>query len=55
MKGVGQNLGFTRLYQASSALTEAMRGNVPLKDFALWEAVKREHKCVIDAIAQYTV
>ena len=55
LKGVCQNLGFTRLYQASSALTEAMRGNVPLKDFALWEAVKREHKCVMDAIAQYTV
>ena len=40
LKGVAQNLGFERLYQVSAVLTEAMRGNKPLEDRSLLDAVE---------------
>lgn len=41
LKGVAQNLGFERLYQVSAVLTEAMRGNKPLEDRSLLDAVEQ--------------
>ncbi len=52
LKGVAQNLGFERLYQASFALTEAMRGNKPLEDKSLLEKVKQENDAVLKAISE---
>ena len=40
LKGVAQNLGFERLYQVSAVLTEAMRGEKPLEDRSLLDAVE---------------
>ena len=51
LKGVSQNLGFDRLYQAVFVLTEAMRGGKALTDRALYDAVAREQQIVLDAIA----
>lgn len=52
MKGVCANLGFTELQKASSELTEALRGGAELKDFSLYENVKREYEFLIDAIGK---
>ena len=52
LTGVGQNLGFTRLYEASSDLTEALRGGRPLMDRTLWERVETEHQRVLNALTQ---
>lgn len=51
LKGVSQNLGFDRFYQAVFVLTEAMRGGKALTDRALYDAVAREQRIVLDAIA----
>ena len=50
LKGVCANLGFTRLWQASSDLTEAVRGGKPLNDFNLFSIVEAEYKTTVDAI-----
>ena len=50
LKGVAQNLGFTRLQQAASALTEAMRGDRPPADASLLAAVDAAHGEVLEAI-----
>ena len=52
LKGVAQNLGFERLYQASFALTEAMRGPKPLEDRSLLEKVEKENAAVLKAISE---
>lgn len=52
LKGVAQNLGFERLYQASFALTEAMRGPKPLEDKSLLDKVKQENDAVLKAISE---
>lgn len=52
LKGLAQNLGFEQLYQASFALTEAMRGNKPLEDKSLLEKVKQENDAVLKAISE---
>ena len=50
LKGIALNLGFDRLYASSSALTEALRGPKPLKDFSLWTAVQSTQQEIISAI-----
>ena len=52
LKGVAQNLGFQKLYLASTALTEALRGPKPLTDPALREAVARDQAALLIAIQE---
>ena len=54
LKGVAQNLGFPRLYQAAAVLTEALRPRLLPVDPALVAAVDADHRQVIKAIAAYT-
>ena len=49
-KGVAQNLGFDRLQKSASALTEAVRGAVPLTDESLFEEVCKDQKEIVEAI-----
>lgn len=44
LKGVGLNLGFTKLYKVSEILTEALRGGNRPKDDAMLENVKTEYE-----------
>ena len=53
MKGVSQNLGFTKLYEACHAMTEAVRGGVPLEDENLFADVKRVYEKTIEVIREY--
>lgn len=50
IKGVCQNLGFNRLYESSSELSEAMRDGKPLADPALLERVKEDYAATAGAI-----
>lgn len=51
IKGVCQNLGFTRLYESSSALTEALRGGEWRGEAAgKIEEVERDYRVTVDAI-----
>ena len=43
LKGVSQNLGFGRLYEASYEMTEAVRGGKPLENENLFEAVSEAY------------
>lgn len=52
LKGVAQNLGFERLYQVSAVLTEAMRGNKPLEDRSLLDAVEQQDAAIRRAISE---
>ena len=52
LKGVAQNLGFERLYQVSAVLTEAMRGNKPLEDRSLLDAVEQQDAVIRRAISE---
>lgn len=52
LKGVAQNLGFTRLQQAASELTEAMRGDKPLADFSLLTATDAAHDEILRALGE---
>ena len=52
VKGVAQNLGFERLYQVSAVLTEAMRGNKPLEDRSLLDAVEQQDAAIRRAISE---
>lgn len=54
LKGVSQNLGFGKLYEASYEMTEAVRGGKPLTEERLFEAVKEAYFETIDVIKQYT-
>ena len=47
LKGVAQNLGFERLYQVSAVLTEAMRGEKPLEDRSLLDAVEQQDAAIL--------
>lgn len=49
LKGVAQNLGFDRLQKSASALTEAVRGAVPLTDKSLFEEVCKDQKEIVEA------
>ncbi len=50
LKGVSQNLGFDQMYVSSQVITEALRGEKPLTDWSLWDAVQHDQKILIDAI-----
>ena len=50
LKGVCQNLGFTKLGQSSSELTEALRGGHAPQDGSLLEQVKADYALTADAI-----
>lgn len=50
MKGVALNLGFGTLCRTASELTEVLRSREPLKDTALFDAVKTAYDEAIDAI-----
>ena len=54
LKGVSQNLGFGKLYEASYELTEAVRGGVKLQDEALFDAVSVAYAKTVGVIKQYT-
>lgn len=54
MKGVGQNLGFTRLYESASALSEELRGGSPGPDTpALLKQVEEEYQRTVSAIQAF--
>lgn len=53
LKGVCANLSFTRLYQASVELTEALRGGKELQDDSLFEAVKDEYERTMEVLAHF--
>ena len=53
LKGVSQNLGLGKLYEASYEMTEAVRGGKPLQDERLFEAVKKAYFETIAVIKQY--
>lgn len=52
LKGVCANLGYTKLYEASDALTEALRdGNKPADD-TLLEQVKEEYERTVGLLTE---
>ena len=53
IKGVCQNLDFTRLYRSSSELSEALRGGFSPEAPALVEKVKADYQQTIEAIRAY--
>ena len=53
LKGVALNLGFTKLYEASDKMTEAVRGGVPLLDESLFLEVEQNYRRTMDAITSY--
>ena len=53
LKGVSQNLGFTKLYEASHQMTEAVRGGMELKDNSLYEAVCEAYFETVKVIREY--
>jgi len=50
LKGVCQNLSFTKLFESSHELTEALRGGRALEDTALLERVKSDYMQTVEAI-----
>ena len=52
LKGLALNLGFTRLFASSMALTEALRGNRPLTDESLYTAVANDQAALLAALDQ---
>ncbi len=52
LKGVSQNLGFTKLYEVSEKLTEELRGGKPLVHKELVDAVDRIHQTIIDNLGE---
>ena len=55
IKGVCQNLDFTKLYQSSSALSEALRNGFSPEAPALVEQVKADYRQTVEAIRAYQV
>ena len=53
LKGISQNLGFTKLYETCLAMTEAVRGGVKLENEALFDAVEKEYQTTVDCIKMY--
>lgn len=53
IKGVGQNLGFTHLYQSAGALSEALRGGCRPQDPALLERVEEDYRQTAGAIRAF--
>ena len=52
LKGVSVNLGFTRLYTSSSALTEKLRANDYNEIEILFEEVKNDYNMTLKAVEQ---
>lgn len=56
LKGIAQNFSFTKLYESSEELTEALRPgneNIGADIDQLFESVKRDYKIVVEAIQSY--
>ena len=53
LKGVGLNLGFTKLHEASDLLTEALRGGNKPEDNTLLENVKAEYEKTVTVLKEY--
>ena len=56
LKGVCANLGFARLLESASALTEILRSeadDIPKSAFALMEKVRGDYQRTVDAIRRY--
>lgn len=55
IKGVSSNLSFTRLYNSSLQLTEALRSDTPdiEKAQSLFTEVSNDYKITLDAIRRY--
>lgn len=52
LKGVSQNLGFTKLYEVSAELTEELRGGKPLVHKELVDAVDQVHQTIMDNLGE---
>ena len=52
LKGVCQNLAFTRLYRSSFEITEALRHGISSEVPNLFEQVKKDYQLTVDAIKQ---
>ena len=52
LKGVSQNLGFTKLYEVSAKLTEELRGGKSLVHKELVDAVDQIHQTIIDNLGE---
>lgn len=53
LKGVAANLGFSRLYNVASDLTESLRGGTPNGDVdGLYEKVKDEYELTVVAVKE---
>ena len=55
LKGICSNLGFGRLYEASAALTEALRGRSMEGSDTLYGDVVQEYNLLIGALRELTV
>lgn len=53
LKGVCQNLSFTKLYESSARLTEALRGGKNENAFALFPQVKADYDQTVSAIRTF--
>lgn len=53
IKGVGQNLGFTKLYESAGALSDALRGGFTPEAPALAERVEADYRQTADAIRTF--
>lgn len=52
LKGVALNLGFTKLFQVSDALTEALRGEKAPEDDTLMEKVVAEYERTVSLLKE---
>lgn len=53
LKGICSNLGFSKLYQSSAALTESLRGQKKDNADTLLEEVKKDYRQTVDALNTY--
>lgn len=53
IKGVCQNLSFTKLGQSSDELTESLRGGISPEARELFERVKNDYQQTVSAIRQF--
>lgn len=53
LKGVCANLGFSKLQEAASELTEALRGGTKPKDMSLVDATTAEYERTVSALNAY--
>lgn len=53
IKGVGQNLGFTALFESAGELSEALRGGKAPEDPALFQRVSDDYRRTVEAIQAF--